>query len=273
LSWCRAAFIGAAALVVSAMLARVHPFGDAGLDARTSGQPQIMERAAVPQEVRDLLTAKCADCHSMQTRMPIYDRFASRFAPVSWLMERDIVEGRKKMNLSLWANYSAEQQQTLAAKMVEEAKAHEMPLLQYRVIHWSARLSDADEQVLTRWDHALQGGDTGSMAAGGSDAGRLGDSMRGKEVFARRCTGCHALTQDREGPRLKGVYGRRSGTVAGFAYSPALKQAGIVWEDASLERWLTDPDALVAGNNMDFRVAKAQERKDLIAYLRQGSAN
>ena len=104
-------------------------------------------------------------------------------------------------------------------------------------------------------------------------AGGGGDPIRGKEVFERRCTGCHALTQDREGPRLKGVYGRRSGTVAGFGYSPALKQAGIVWDDASLERWLTDPDALVTGNNMDFRVAKAQERKDLIAYFRQGSAN
>ena len=77
------------------------------------------------------------------------------------------------------------------------------------------------------------------------------------------------MTQDREGPRLQGVYGRVSGTVAGFPYSDALKRAHVVWDDASLERWLTDPDAFLPGNNMDFLVAKPQERKDLIAYFKQ----
>jgi cytochrome c len=96
-----------------------------------------------------------------------------------------------------------------------------------------------------------------------------GDAVRGKEVFEKRCTGCHALDQDREGPRLRGVYGRNSGEVPGFPYSEALKKARIVWNEKSLEQWLTDPDSLVPGNNMDFHVPKAQERRDLVRFLRQ----
>jgi cytochrome c len=99
-----------------------------------------------------------------------------------------------------------------------------------------------------------------------------GDAVRGRAIFEKRCTGCHALTRDREGPRLGGVYGRTAGDVAGFDYSPALKKARIVWNDASLEQWLTDPDTLVPGNNMEFHVAKPQERRDLIAFLKQASA-
>jgi len=98
-----------------------------------------------------------------------------------------------------------------------------------------------------------------------------GDPLRGKEIFGKRCVGCHSLTRDGEGPRLQGVYGRTSGEVVGFDYSPALKKARIVWGDASLESWLADPDALVPGNNMGFRVAKPEERQDLIRFLKQSS--
>jgi cytochrome c len=96
-----------------------------------------------------------------------------------------------------------------------------------------------------------------------------GDPLRGKEVFEKRCTGCHALTQNGEGPRLQGVYGRTSGQVAGFTYSPALRKVHVVWNDKTLERWLADPDTLVPGNNMEFHVAKPQERRDLIRFLKQ----
>ena len=98
-----------------------------------------------------------------------------------------------------------------------------------------------------------------------------GDAARGKQVFEKRCTGCHAMEADREGPRLGGVFGRKAGSVAGYAYSAGLKKSGtngLVWDDASLEKWLSDPDAMVPDNNMEFRVPKAQERLDLIAYLK-----
>jgi cytochrome c len=70
---------------------------------------------------------------------------------------------------------------------------------------------------------------------------------------------------------LRGVYGRTSGTAQGYAYSDAVKKAGVIWDEGSLDKWLSDPDQFIPGNNMDFLVAKAQERADLIAYLRRES--
>ena len=131
----RSAVASLIAVGASLTLARVHPFGDAGLYATKDAETPIMEHSRVPLEVRAILAAKCADCHSAQTRSPIY----GRFAPGSWLMERDIVEARGAMNLSLWDTYSPDQQQTFAAKIAQQTKAREMPPVQYRMIHWDAR--------------------------------------------------------------------------------------------------------------------------------------
>jgi len=253
----------ALAVAASLLLARVHPFGDAGLYAAKSAQAPIMEHSSASPEVRAALVAKCADCHSMQTRSPFY----GRFAPVSWLMERDIIEGRKKMNLSLWDTHSADQRQILKAKIVQETKTHEMPLPQYRMIHWNAKITDADIQSFTQWAREMP---VVALGPPVQPAGE-GDPIRGKTIFEMRCTGCHAMAHDLEGPRLQGVYGRTSGDVAGFDYSSALKKAHIVWNDTSLEQWLADPDTLVPCNNMQFHVARPQERLDLIAFLKQGA--
>jgi cytochrome c len=152
--------------------------------------------------------------------------------------------------------------------MVQETKAHEMPPLPYRAIHWHARITEADVSNFSQWAREAP---TLAVDSVPQTAGE-GSPIRGKEVFEKRCTGCHALTQNREGPRLQGVYGRIAGEVAAFGYSSALKQAHIVWNDTSLEQWLADPDTLVPGNNMEFHVAKPQERRDLIAFLKQGVA-
>jgi cytochrome c len=82
-------------------------------------------------------------------------------------------------------------------------------------------------------------------------AGDGGKGERGKELFVRRCSGCHAPDSNKEGPRLRGVYG-----------------AGIRWDDASLDRWLSDPDAMVPDTDMAFRLADGDERKAVIAYLK-----
>jgi len=207
-------------------------------------------------DAKAVLVAKCADCHSNATRWPVY----ARMAPGSWLIERDIVEARKKMDLSRWEQIPAEQQDVLMAKILEEAKSGDMPPLQYRLLHWNAKLSKSDVQALLML----------GKSAGGIEAALdgEGDAARGKAVFEKRCTGCHALEADREGPRLAGVYGRKAGSVAGFAYSPGLKNSGIMWTDATLERWLTDPDLVVKDNNMSIGVPKAEERRDLIAFLK-----
>jgi cytochrome c len=247
------------ALIASLLLARVHPFGDAGLYVANSGEPLTLHDSQMPNEVRAILMEKCADCHSNRTRAPFY----GHIAPASWLMERDIVDARKAMNLSLWEAYTADQRQTLAAKMAQEIKSHDMPPLQYRAIHWHANTTDADLAVVAAWAHGLQGSQAGSAAAGD------GDAARGQALFEKRCTGCHALDKNKQGPMLRGAYGRLSGTAPGYAYSDALKKAAVVWDARSLEKWLSDPDQFIAGNNMDFLLAKPQERADLIAYLRE----
>ena len=95
----------------------------------------------------------------------------------------------------------------------------------------------------------------------------------GKELFEKRCSGCHALDKDKEGPRLRGVYGRTSGSVPSFQYSNALKSAHITWDAASLDKWLADPEKLVPDNDMAFQLVRAEERADIIAYLKKLSSN
>ena len=108
----------------------------------------------------------------------------------------------------------------------------------------------------------------------GSNLSLLGQGQpnaNGKELFERRCGGCHTLDRDKEGPRLGGVYGRMAGSVDSFEYSAALKKSRIIWNDESLEKWLTDPEQFVPNNNMDFHLDKASERHDIIAFLKKSS--
>jgi cytochrome c len=254
----------ALAIAASLALARIHPFGDAGLFKAAGKTNPIMASSKVPAEVRTILASKCADCHSMETRSPFY----GHLAPMSWLMERDINRGRQAMNLALWDSYSADQQQTLASKIVQETREHKMPLLQYRLIHWNSRVTDPEIRSLADWAHASSGSGAGAEH---SDLSAAGDPSRGQALFEKRCVGCHSLTANHEGPRLQGVFGRAAGSVAGYAYSPSLKKANLTWDETTLDKWLTDPDALVPDNNMDFLVSKPQERKDLIAFLRKSS--
>ena len=94
----------------------------------------------------------------------------------------------------------------------------------------------------------------------------------GKQLFEKRCTGCHSLDRNKEGPHLGGVYGRPAGTAPGFNYSTALKSAHFVWDEQQLEKWLTDTQSLVEDNNMDFHVPKAEERAAIIRYLKSLSS-
>jgi len=93
----------------------------------------------------------------------------------------------------------------------------------------------------------------------------------GKELFEKRCGGCHALDRDKEGPRLRGVYGRVAGSVDSFQYSDALKKSKFTWNETTLDKWLTDTEKLVPDNDMSFHVEKADERAEIIAYLKQNS--
>jgi cytochrome c len=94
------------------------------------------------------------------------------------------------------------------------------------------------------------------------------DADAGKDAFAKRCSGCHALDSDKEGPRLRGVFGRKAGTVESFQYSEELRKSGIVWDQPLLTRWLEDPQKVVPNTNMEFRVISPEERSAIVTYLK-----
>jgi cytochrome c len=98
-----------------------------------------------------------------------------------------------------------------------------------------------------------------------------GDAARGAELYDSRCTGCHSLDANRVGPMHRGVYGRKAGGVAAFSYSPAVKNSSIIWADATLDKWLTNPQDAISGQRMNFRVNTAQDRADIIAFLKKES--
>jgi cytochrome c len=84
-----------------------------------------------------------------------------------------------------------------------------------------------------------------------------------------QCAVCHSIDgSNGTGPTLKGLIGRKSGTVSGFRYSRAMKSAAIIWDEAALVRYLTNPQEFVPGNIMPFAgVADAAQRAEIIAYL------
>ena len=89
----------------------------------------------------------------------------------------------------------------------------------------------------------------------------------GRTIFAKRCSGCHALDINKEGPPLSGIVGRKAGTAPSFEYSDALRKSGIVWDERLLTKWLENPQDLVKGSDMEFRVADTNERAALVRYL------
>jgi cytochrome c len=91
---------------------------------------------------------------------------------------------------------------------------------------------------------------------------------KGEDLFVRRCTGCHQLDKVRVGPPLRNVFGRSAGSDADFPYSAGLKSLHLKWDEATLDKWLTDPETLVPDTDMAFRLSNAEERGAIIAYLR-----
>lgn len=97
------------------------------------------------------------------------------------------------------------------------------------------------------------------------------DVDRGQAIYESRCEGCHSLDANRIGPMHRGVVGRRAGTVPGYAYSDALRRTDVVWTEATLDRWLAGPEQFIRGQKMGYRVEAAQDRADVIAFLKRES--
>ncbi len=101
-----------------------------------------------------------------------------------------------------------------------------------------------------------------------------GDAARGEKVF-KKCKACHTIkagAKHRVGPNLHGVFGRTSGTAKGYKYSKAMKEAAIVWDEETLDKFLTKPRKFVKKTKMTFPgLRKEKDREDVIAYLKKMS--
>jgi len=98
-----------------------------------------------------------------------------------------------------------------------------------------------------------------------------GDLANGELKF-NQCRACHTPEQggpNMVGPNLWGVFGRKAGSVAGFNYSDGLKASGITWDAPTIDKWITDPHAMVSDTRMSFMGIKdAKDRTDVVAYLK-----
>ena len=105
----------------------------------------------------------------------------------------------------------------------------------------------------------------------GSSVHAAGDPGRGQTLYQSRCATCHSLDYNGVGPAHRNVYGRKAGSAPNYDYSPAVRASTIVWSEATLQQWLTNPESLIPGQKMGYSVPDAQDREDLIEYLRQQS--
>jgi cytochrome c len=134
--------------VISALpLPFVHPFGPV-----KQAHSQAMLPGVQSDDPRALMLFEraCQNCHSQRTEWPLYS-----YLPVmSWALEKDVADARKKMDFSRWDQYSKEQKRDLLARIGAEVRSHEMPLSRYVLLHPEARLTDADIQVIYEWTQA-----------------------------------------------------------------------------------------------------------------------
>jgi len=97
------------------------------------------------------------------------------------------------------------------------------------------------------------------------------DAAKGEKVF-RKCKACHTIEKDgkhRVGPNLHGVVGAKAAGKDGYKYSKAMKESGLTWDEATLDKYLTKPKALVKKTKMAFAgIKKDSDRADVIAYLK-----
>lgn len=118
--------------------------------------------------------------------------------------------------------------------------------------------------ISTRW---LATGWWLALLAGSPVAAQAESAARGQTLFESRCTACHSLETHRVGPALQTVVGREAGKAKDYQYSPALAAATHRWDRSMLLSWLTDPEQVVPGQGMGYRVEDAVDREDLVAYL------
>jgi hypothetical protein len=122
----------------------VHPFGRV---KNVVSPAPLFADASAPSPVMEIVSRSCQNCHSEKTEWPVY----SYVAPVSWMVEKDVRDGRSHMNLSRWNDYGSGEREEFLSRIGSLVRNHGMPLPQYLLLHPEARLSDSDVNLLYQW--------------------------------------------------------------------------------------------------------------------------
>jgi cytochrome c len=113
-------------------------------------------------------------------------------------------------------------------------------------------------------------------ASAQAPAAQGADAAAGQQAFNNACRTCHTVKEgdNRQGPNLHEIVGRKAGSLPGYGYSSAMKEADFVWDADKLDRFIANPDAIVSGNNMKpfSGLASADDRAKIIALLQSAAA-
>ena len=131
---------------LTAGLSIIHPYGPLKTQMATA---PLFAGADMDAAVMKIFERSCQNCHSERTQWPWY----SYLAPLSWLIEADVHDGRSHMNLSRWPFYSSGRQIELLTQLGAEVRNRRMPLSRYLKLHPDARLSDEDVRHIYEWAH------------------------------------------------------------------------------------------------------------------------
>ncbi|MDB4982650.1 MAG: hypothetical protein JWM82_3402 [Myxococcales bacterium] len=134
--------------VVGFVVLQVFPAKVIGIPTEDIGtNPPERYKIDAPPEVLTILEHACFDCHSNETKWPLY----ARIAPGSWLMARDVHKGRNHLNMSKWGDVDEDERQTDRENCWEQIEKGEMPPWFYLPLHPKAKLSDAQKATLKSW--------------------------------------------------------------------------------------------------------------------------
>src|SRR5215210_5128847 len=115
-----------------------------------------------------------------------------------------------------------------------------------------------------------------ALLLAGLGSAQAQDAAAGEKVFTQ-CRACHQIGETAKnavGPVLNGLFGRKSGTIEGYSYSPANKNSGITWDEATFREYIKDPKAKIPGTKMIYPGLKDEKRiDDLVAFLKQFDAS
>jgi len=140
------------ALIFLVLLLLIQFYPRASKNNNSSAFNDITKVHSIPSDVQDIIKTSCYDCHSNNTVYPWY----SYIQPVSWWLNDHIVEAKKELNFSEFANYTLARQYRKLEEINKEVKEGEMPLQSYTIIHGNTKLSTEQKLSITSWTDMLR---------------------------------------------------------------------------------------------------------------------